>query len=263
MNKKTDYADALGVAIRAVKAAGEIQRSFAANKKFSVEHKGEIDIVTEVDIACEQAIVKIISEAYPDHGILTEEEGSKNVEAHNVWITDPLDGTTNFAHGFPVYCSSVALVVNGQSVAGAVYDPTRDELFTAVKGGGAFLNSVQIKTSKIKELINALLATGFPYSIKTTPKNNLKEFGDFAMLAQAMRRPGAAAIDLCYVACGRLDGFWEFHLKPWDISAGALIVTEAGGTMSHSDGKPLDVYRADVVASNKFLHGAMLEVLAG
>lgn len=263
MKNKTDYKEALDVAIRSAKAAGEIQKTFATSKNFSVEHKGEIDLVTEVDIACEEAIIKIISEAYPEHGILTEEEGSANIEAENVWITDPLDGTTNFAHGFPVYCSSVALVAGCEPVAGAVYDPTRDELFTAVKGGGAFLNGSPIKVSGTKELINALLATGFPYSIKTTSKNNLKEFGDFAMRAQALRRPGAAAIDLCYVACGRLDGFWEFHLKPWDISAGALIVTEAGGTMSHSKGEALDVHRSDIVASNGLLHEAMLNVLAG
>ncbi len=263
MKNKTDYIKALDVAIRSAKAAGEIQKTFTTSKNFSVEHKGEIDLVTEVDIACEEAIVKIISVAYPEHGILTEEEGSANTEAENVWITDPLDGTTNFAHGFPVYCSSVALVSRGEPVAGAVYDPTRDELFTAVKGGGAFLNESPIKVSGTKEIINALLATGFPYSIKTTSKNNLKEFGNFAMRAQALRRPGAAAIDLCYVACGRLDGFWEFHLKPWDISAGALIVTEAGGTMSHSAGEPLDVYRSDIVASNGLLHTAMLDILTG
>ncbi|VAX14768.1 Inositol-1-monophosphatase [hydrothermal vent metagenome] len=260
MSGNIDINKALKVASKAALEAGQIQKDYRF-KSFTVEHKGETDLVTEVDIACEKAIIDIIKVAFPDHGILAEEEDFKKGESRYTWVIDPLDGTTNYAHGFPVYCASVGLEMDGQSLVGAVCDPTRDELFTAAKGHGAYLNDVPIKVSSTEKLIDGLLATGFPYSIKTNPQNNLKQFGNFAMRAQALRRPGAAALDLCYVACGRLDGFWEFHLKPWDIAAGTLMVTEAGGRMTHTDGAKLDIYRSDIVASNGPLHEAMLEIL--
>lgn len=253
--------DALTVAERAAREAGRIQKMFRS-KDFYVRHKGEIDLVTEVDIACEEAIVKIIRAAFPDHGILAEENEKETGGSANRWLIDPLDGTVNYAHGFPIYCASVALESGGEIITGAVYDPERDEMFTATRGGGAFLNGDAIKVSNVAELTDALLATGFPYTIRTAAKNNLKEFSDFAMRAQALRRPGAAAIDLCYVACGRLDGFWEFHLKPWDMAAGSLIVREAGGRVTMSDGAVFDVNRPDIAASNGLIHDAMLEVLS-
>jgi myo-inositol-1(or 4)-monophosphatase len=255
-----DINEAVEVARSAAKRAGKIQ-SERLNSGFTVELKGEIDLVTEVDLACEKAIIDVIHARYPDHSILAEEEGKVGGDSPFVWVIDPLDGTTNYSHGFPFYCASVALSHNGAALAGAVFDPARNEMFHAAKGHGAFLNGQRIHVSHINEMISSLLATGFPYSIKTTDRNNLKEFAAFAMRAQAVRRPGAAALDLCYVACGRLEGFWEFHLKPWDMAAGALIVAEAGGRVTQSGGQPLDLNKPDIVASNGRIHEAMLEIL--
>jgi len=261
MMSDIDLSQAAETAKQSAREAGRIMNEYAKSG-FKIEHKGEIDLVTEVDIKCEKAITEIIRAEYPNHDILAEEFSNRNEGSPFKWVIDPLDGTTNYAHGFPIYCTSVALTYGGAPVAGAVYDPTRDEMFSAIEGRGAELNGAPIHVSKEPELIKSLLATGFPYDIKTTKQNNLKQFADFAMRSQAIRRPGAAAIDLCYVACGRLDGFWEFHLKPWDIAAGALIVTEAGGTVSMTDGAKLDIYRSDIVASNGKIHSTMLEVLA-
>lgn len=255
-----DLDEAGEIARNAARRAGKIQTE-RLNSGFKVERKGEIDLVTEVDLACEEAIISAIREAYPTHAFLAEEKGEQDGGSPYLWVIDPLDGTTNYSHGFPFYCASVALSHGGDVLVGAVYDPTRDEMFHAVRGRGAFLNGKRISVSRTGDMISALLATGFPYSIKTTTRNNLKEFAAFAMRAQAVRRPGAAAMDLCYVACGRLDGFWEFHLKPWDMAGGALIVTEAGGKVTQSDGTPLDLYKPDIVASNGSLHEQMLETL--
>jgi myo-inositol-1(or 4)-monophosphatase len=254
--------DAAGqIAQNAARRAGAIQTE-RLHTGFKVERKGEIDLVTEVDLACEEAIINVIRAAYPAHAILAEEKGKQgDSDSPFLWVIDPLDGTTNYSHGFPFYCASVALSHGGGVLAGAVYDPTRDEMFHAVRGRGAFLNGTRINVSGVSDLICALLATGFPYSIKTTDRNNLKEFAAFAMRAQAVRRPGAAALDLCYVACGRLEGFWEFHLKPWDMAGGALIVQEAGGNVTQTDGSPLDLYKSGVVASNGAIHEAMLATL--
>ena len=256
-----DVTEAQKVAIFAARAAGEIMNEYRG-RKFSVERKGEIDLVTEVDLLCEKAIVSMIREKFPDHGVLAEEGGAEKGASRFKWIIDPIDGTTNYAHGFPVYCASIAFEIDGKVVTGAVYDPSRDEMFTAIKGGGATLNDSPIKVSETSEIIKALLATGFPYEIKTTARNNISEFTRFAMSAQAIRRPGAAALDLCYVACGRIDGFWEFHLKPWDMAAGALFVSEAGGRVSMAGGEELEIYQPDIVASNGLLHEAMLEILS-
>lgn len=252
-----DLDNALSVAVTAAKDAGRIQAEYRG-KAFNVKHKGETDLVTEVDMACEEAIVAIIRQKYPEHGIVAEEREPINQESGFTWVIDPLDGTTNYAHGFPVYCVSIALQNEGKLLVGAVYDSTRDELFTAISGGGSFLNGSPITVSSTSKLIESLIATGFPYSIKTVKNNNLKQFGRMVMQAQAIRRPGAAALDLVYVACGRLDGFWEFHLYPWDTAAGALIVMEAGGRVTLSDGSELDIYRKDIVASNGLIHDVML-----
>lgn len=256
-----DLNQALNVAIKAARKAGAIQTN-CLSENYRVDRKGEIDLVTEIDLKCEEAIIEIIKQTYPGHGALAEEKGASLPGHEYKWIIDPIDGTTNYAHGFPVYCSSVALEAKGEIVAGAVYDPTRDEMFSALKGGGAKLNDRPISVSNVKELIDSLLATGFPYTIKTEKINNLSQFGNMSMRAQAIRRPGAAALDLCYVACGRLDGFWEFHLKPWDMAAGVLIVNEAGGKMTGCDGSELDIYNQQMLATNGIIHDAMLEVLA-
>jgi len=253
---------ALKTAIHAARLAGGIQRDYAG-KNINVTSKNtRSDLVTEVDIKCEEAIISAIKEVFPDHGALAEEKGEYAAASGNRrWIIDPLDGTVNYAHGFPVYCSSVALEADGEVVVGAVYDPVRDEMFHAFLGGGAWLNGKQIHASTTAQLGDSLLATGFPYTIRTEALNNLRQFSAFAMRAQAIRRPGAAALDLCYVACGRLEGFWEFHLKPWDMAAGALIVTEAGGTVSSDLGASFSVYKPAVVASNGHIHHQMIDTL--
>ena len=256
----------LGLALKVAKAAafkaGEIQRE-NSQKSFDVSSKEvKSDLVTEVDLKCEEAIIIAIREVFADHSALAEEKGEYKKEGSScLWVIDPLDGTVNYAHGFPMYCSSVALQVDGLVEVGAVYDPTRDEMFSALRGHGAFLNDTPIKVSKTETLEESLLATGFPYTIRTERINNLAHFSAMALRAQAIRRPGAAALDLCYTACGRLDGFWEFHLKPWDMAAGALILTEAGGMVSGSDGEPFSIYSPHVAASNGLIHGMMLDTL--
>ncbi|MDH5637235.1 MAG: inositol monophosphatase [Nitrospinota bacterium] len=265
MDRKEDMKEldlALKTAIFAARLAGGIQRDYTG-KNFDVSSKKtRTDLVTEVDIKCEEAIIAAIKEVFPDHGALAEEKGEYAAASGNRrWIIDPLDGTVNFAHGFPMYCSSVAMEADGAVVVGAVYDPVRDEMFHASLGGGAWLNDKPIHVSTTPQLADSLLATGFPYTIRTEVLNNLTQFSAFAMRAQAIRRPGAAALDLCYVASGRLDGFWEFHLKPWDMAAGALIVAEAGGMVSSDLGGSFSVYKPAVVASNRLIHQQMIDTL--
>ena len=187
MTLDIDLDEAVEIARNAARMAGKIQTE-RLNTGFKVERKGEIDLVTEVDLACEEAIINVIRETYPAHSILAEEKGAQDGGSPYLWVIDPLDGTTNYSHGFPFYCASVALTNGGDVLTGAVYDPTRDEMFHAVRGRGAFLNGKRINVSRIGDMISALLATGFPYSIKTTDRNNLKEFAVFAMRAQAVRR---------------------------------------------------------------------------
>ncbi len=227
-----------------------------------VYYKGRIDLVTEVDRRSEDSIVAFLHRRFPDYTILSEEGRGHKGTAEACWIVDPLDGTTNYAHGFPFFSISIALEQQGQLRCGVVYDPLREEWFTAIRGDGAYLNGDPIHVSDTTELEQALLATGFPYDMKESPDNNLDHFRNFSMRAQAVRRPGVASIDLAYVAAGRLDGFWEFKLKAWDIAAGALLVTEARGTVSDFGGRPLDIFGKEIVASNPHIHQAMLQVLA-
>jgi myo-inositol-1(or 4)-monophosphatase len=229
---------------------------------FNVSHKGAINLVTEVDLQSERLIREAIASHYPRHEILAEEEGLTESQSDYRWIIDPLDGTTNYAHGFPIFCVSIALEHRGQTVLGVVYDPMRDELFAAERGSGAALNNRTIRVSDTPELSLSLLATGFPYNIRTSRLTNLDHWANFAIRAQALRRTGAAAIDLCYVACGRFDGFWELSLNPWDTAAGALIVEEAGGRVSDFAGNRFSNYKPEIVASNGIIHESMLEVLA-
>jgi myo-inositol-1(or 4)-monophosphatase len=232
------------------------------NTRFSVEQKGVINLVTEVDIAAEELIISRIHGAFPDHAILAE-EGRGDVESGSIrWIIDPLDGTTNYAHGYPVFSVSIGLEIDGEMEWGVVYDPMRDEVFTARRGAGALLNGVPLRVSETAALGESLLATGFPYDIRTGPRKNLAEFSAFAVRTHGVRRGGSAALDLCYVAAGRLDGFWEHNLRPWDCAAGYLAVREAGGTVTDYNGNLGSIYVSETLASNGLIHEEMKNVLA-
>ena len=252
----------LKTAIKAAKTAGALQRRHVGHVK-RIEFKGEINLVTEVDKACEAAILNILSKEFPSHDVLTEESGAFQRGSEYRWVIDPLDGTTNFAHAYPFFCVSIGLEYRGKVIVGVVYNPNLDELFCAVKGGGASLNGRRIRVSRVKALKRALLSTGFAYNVQTVTDNNLDHFRDFLMTSQAVRRDGVAAIDLCYVACGRFDGFWEIDLWPWDVAAGSLIIEEAGGRVTMFDGSSLRLDGKRIVASNGLIHRNMLRVLYG
>jgi myo-inositol-1(or 4)-monophosphatase len=229
-----------------------------------ISHKGVIDIVTEMDRKAEALIIKEIRRAFPDHGILTEESPEIKGSSTGVqkrWIIDPLDGTTNYAHGFPVFCVSIAFEKDGEVMFGVVYNPMLDEMFVAEKGKGSSLNKKRIRVSSTKGLGHSLLATGFPYDVRSSRDNNLRNFSRFALKAQAIRRAGSAALDLCYAACGRFDGFWELRLKPWDTAASALIVKEAGGRVTDFKGNAFSIHSGECLASNGLIHEDMIAVL--
>jgi len=228
--------------------------------KHAVDFKGEINIVTEEDRMSEEIIKAKIRERFPDHGILAEETPETGKGAEFRWIIDPLDGTTNYAHGYPVFCVSVALEKNSSVVLGVIYNPMLEELFTARAGGGAFLNGDRISVSSVAKLSRSLLATGFPYDIRTDGFNNLDYFVSMAVKAQAIRRAGSAALDLAYTACGRFDGFWELKLKPWDTAAGCLLLAEAGGKISDLNGNEHRLGSPHILASNGMIHDQMLRV---
>lgn len=252
----------LKTAVEAVKEAGKIQEEkFGEN--FKIEHKGEINLVTEVDYQCERAIIDIIKRDYPEHEILTEEAGSVKTAPNSryKWIIDPLDGTTNYAHSYPCFCASVGLEIDGEVVTGAVYNPMLDELFTSIKGNGAYLNGKRISVSKIGDISKSLLATGFPYDIRDSKENNLNHFCNFAVRAQAIRRPGSAVLDLCYLAAGRFDGFWELKLYPWDMAASSLIVKESGGMITDFRGEKFSIYKGEMLATNGLIHKDMVDIL--
>jgi myo-inositol-1(or 4)-monophosphatase len=253
----------LATATDIVLRAGAIQMA-RRDSGFRIDKKGEIDLVTEVDLECERMARAVIAERFPDHDILAEELSSgpnEPARARHRWVLDPLDGTTNYAHGLPIFCSAASLEIDGQPVIAAVYDPSRRELFTAERGVGAWLNGVPMRVSHASALIDSLLCTGFPYSVQEDPEELVALFGEFLKRARAVRRLGSAAIDLCYVAAGRLDGFYELKLNPWDISAGALLVQEAGGRVTSLDGGPYSSRGGEVIASNGGVHDAMVETL--
>jgi myo-inositol-1(or 4)-monophosphatase len=249
----------LATAVEAVVRAGEIQLG-RFRSGIRVEKKGEIDLVTEVDLEVERMFRALVAERFPDHDVLAEELGGGSRDATHRWVFDPLDGTTNYAHGLPIFCASLALEIEGVAAVGAVYDPTRHELFTAERGVGAWLNGAPLRVSGTATLIDALLVTGFPYTVHDNADRLLRVFGAFLQRARAVRRLGSAAIDLCYVAAGRLDGFWEESLQPWDTMAGALIVEEAGGRVTGVDGGPWNALGGHILASNGPLHEQMAEV---
>jgi len=250
----------LKTAIEAAKEAGRILRSMSG--KAAIGYKGEVNLVTEADRASEKSIISLIRKRFPGDEILAEETGSHKTGSKRKWLIDPLDGTTNYAHGFPFWAISIALEIEGKVVLGIVYDPSRDELFTARKGEGAFLNERRISVSQEKELGKSLLTTGFPYNIRETTNDNLDNFARFCKKARAVRRPGSVALDLSYLACGRFDGYWELSISPWDVAAGILILEEAGGMVSDFSGKKLDIYKEkDILATNGKIHNQMMEVL--
>lgn len=232
------------------------------HERHTVEYKGEINLVTEADRLSEQLIVERIGRSYPGHDILTEESAETANSSGFRWIIDPLDGTTNYAHGFPVFCVSIALEVAGVIQLGAVYNPMLEELFTAERGKGAFLNGARLAVSRTADLNKALLATGFPYDLRQDRNNNMNYFRALAMSTQAVRRAGSAALDLAYVAAGRFDGFWELKLMPWDTAAGWLLVEEAGGRVTDLGGGPYHLRAPHILASNGIVHDGMQRVMA-
>ena len=233
------------------------------NSHHTVQYKGEINLVTEADRLSEALIIERIRKAFPDHGILAEESPETANGSGFRWIIDPLDGTTNYAHGYPVFCVSIALEVGGMVRLGAVYNPMLAELFVAEKGEGAFLNGRRLAVSRTAELSRGLLATGFPYDIREDRNNNINYFNVMAMHAQAIRRTGSAALDMAYVAAGRFDGFWELKLMPWDTAAGWLLTAEAGGTVTDLQGGPYQLHSPHILASNGSIHGELADLLAG
>jgi myo-inositol-1(or 4)-monophosphatase len=227
----------------------------------SIEKKGRIDLVTDADTASEKAVIDIIHSSFPDHTILAEEEGFLKGDDRYRWIIDPLDGTTNFAHGLPIFSTSIAFAENGVIKFGVVNNPVMGELFTAVEGGGSYFNGKKISVSGKKTLTDCLLVTGFPYNYKETMDAIMTRFGRCLDATQGVRRLGSAAIDLCYVACGRFDGYWEQNLKPWDTAAGQLIAREAGATVTDFSNTPFDIGMQEILATNSFIHGDMLSLL--
>jgi myo-inositol-1(or 4)-monophosphatase len=248
-------------AIEAVVRAGDMMLARVGGD-VHINKKSAIDLVTEVDVTIERMFRELISARFPDHAILGEEfGGSASVPEGPCWVFDPIDGTTNFAHGLPIFCSSLALEFDGVAEIAAVYDPTRRELFTAERGAGAFLNGQPIRVSSAASLIDAMLVTGFPYDVHTRLDEIIGLFRAFVGQARAVRRLGSAAIDLCYVAAGRMDGFWERDLNAWDIAGGALLVTEAGGRVTALDGEAFTSRGRSVLASNNLIHDAMIQTV--
>lgn len=252
----------LNFAIQTARDAGSILVD-RLGRALQVSNKGDIDLVTEADLASEKLIIERIKSHYPRHAILAEESGASEFVAGTgewKWIIDPLDGTTNYAHGYPCFCVSIGLERAGTLEIAAIYDPMRDEMFAAERGQGATLNGRRMRVSDVDDLNRAMLCTGFPYNVRERP-NFARDFANFTMEAQAVRRDGSAAIDLAYIACGRFDGFWEDGLNAWDVAAGVLLIEEAGGMVTDFEGGKLDIYTPKVLASNGLVHNAMRRVL--
>jgi myo-inositol-1(or 4)-monophosphatase len=241
--------------------AGQILKS-RFGEVHHIRHKGTIDIVTEADGQAEDFILDQIRQRWPDHRIVAEESGSNYKESSYCWYVDPLDGTVNFAHGLPIFSTTIALAHEGQVILGVVYDPIQDEMYHAQVGGGAWLNQEKIQVSATPDLIQSLLVTGFPYDISTSDRHNLDHYIRFALQTQGVRRLGSAALDLCYIASGRMDGYWELDINAWDVAAGILLVKEAGGMATSIDGGDIDLsQKIAILAANPAIHSAMSSVL--
>jgi myo-inositol-1(or 4)-monophosphatase len=250
----------LRAAVEAAKEAGRMLReNLGASRE--ITYKGELDLVTNFDNLSQQMIYDRLVRDFPDHDFVAEEGLDQERGSSFRWIFDPLDGTTNYAHRFPIFSVSIALERNEKVVCGVVYDPMREETFTGIKDKGAFLNGKKIEVSTTAELDKSLLATGFPYDLRVSEVNNISHFNHFVTRAQAIRRCGSAALDLCYVACGRFDGFWELKLKPWDVAAASLIVLEAGGHLSDFANGKFSIYSQETLGTNGLIHRQMLDVL--
>lgn len=250
----------LEVALTAVKEAGRIQKQYFGYSH-QVEYKGEINPVSEVDKQCEQAILEVIFNSFPEHNILSEESVFEEKNSPLKWIIDPLDGTTNYLHGFHCFSVSVGLEIEGEVKLGVVYIPILEEMFVAEKGKGAFLNGQRITVSRTAQLNQSLLGTGFPYDVHEHVDEYLSYFREFIKKSFAIRRPGSASMDLAYVAAGRFDGFWELKLHPWDVAAGSLLITEAGGIVTDFKGRPFNIYSEEILASNGLIHQEMFQVV--
>ena len=257
-----DTAPFLKTGIQAALAAGKVIRPLFGHLK-DVRHKGRIDLVTEADIASENAIIEVLRSAHPEIPLISEETNPTHdmTDKGPLWIIDPLDGTTNFAHGFPWFGISIAFAKGDKILVGVIYCPVQDELFCACLGGGAWLNGQPLKVSKTPSLGGALLATGFPYDIQENYEGVINALKSVIVRAQGIRRAGAAALDLAYVACGRLDGFWEIKLKPWDTAAGKLLVEEAGGKVSDFNDRPYSPFTPEILATNTLIHSELSGIL--
>jgi myo-inositol-1(or 4)-monophosphatase len=253
----------LATAIESVIRAGDVQMAHFGGD-VHIDKKGAIDLVTEIDLRVEREFRARIAERFPDHVVLGEEfsaDAERDAVPDYCWVFDPVDGTTNYAHGLPIFCSSLALEIAGVPAVAAIYDPSRKELFTAERGQGAWLNGAPLRVSAADTLIDSLLCTGFPYSVQARADDLVRVFAQFLKVSRAVRRLGSAAIDLCYVAAGRFDGFWEHALHPWDVAAGALIVQEAGGRVTNLEGGPFSSREGSVIATNGVIHDAMVETI--
>jgi myo-inositol-1(or 4)-monophosphatase len=252
--------DHLNTAVEIARESGALLAQLFT-QPVEITYKRRSDLVTAADRRSEALIVERLRRHFPEHGIVAEEGGGHSAPSEYCWYVDPLDGTTNFAHGFPMFCVTLGLARRGEVIAGVVYDPTRDDLYTAERGGGAYLNGRRLQVSRTEKLSESLVATGFP-PFATNHDLNIKFYFRFTELSHGIRRCGSAALDLCSVAAGRFDGFWELKLNPWDKAAGSLLVTEAGGRMSDIEGRPFDLLGDDVFASNGLIHDQMLQVFA-
>ncbi|MBO8131830.1 MAG: inositol monophosphatase [Candidatus Marinimicrobia bacterium] len=254
IDKIKDFA--IGVALEAGKFILKNMK-----KALKIDYKGRVNMVTEVDKDSQDIIISRISKEFPNAGIIAEESDTKTVNKNITWIIDPLDGTTNFVHGFQCFAVSIAAEIDSKIILGVVYDPVRKEMFYATNGAGAYLNGKKIHVSRISRLIDSLLVTGFPYELNQYFYKNMELFKALYEKCQGVRRTGAATIDLCYLACGRFDGYWEFNLNPWDVAAGSIIVKEAGGKISDMKGGDFSIYGKEYLATNGLIHDEMLEVI--
>lgn len=250
----------LDTTISIARQAGAVLRA-GVDRERQVESKGHADVVTDIDKASEALIVTALRQRFPEHAIVAEEGSGRSSASAYTWYVDPLDGTLNYLHGLPIYCVSLGLLYEGQPYLGVVYDPTRDELFAAERGRGAYLNGRRIHVSRTASLNVALLTTGFPYERFSRADNNLREFAHILLKVQDVRRPGSAALDICYAAAGRSDGHWELGMKPWDVAAAALILSEAGGQLSGWHGEPWVVTDERLVATNGHIHNQLVTEL--